>query len=143
MTEAHACIECASPVDADAPEGLCPSCLLGLAASNSPSPLGGTTPLPGAGFVPPTPPHLPRCFAGLAILELLGQGGMGAGYKARQPKLDRLVAVKILPPDWGKDRGFADRFEREAKALARLSHPHIVGVHDFGETDGLFYLVME
>jgi hypothetical protein len=68
---------------------------------------------------------------------------MGAVYKARQPKLDRLVAVKILPPDWGKDRGFADRFQREAKALARLSHPQIVGVHDFGEVDGLFYLVME
>jgi tRNA A-37 threonylcarbamoyl transferase component Bud32 len=127
----------------DAPEGLCPNCLLGLAASNSPSPEGGTTPLPGTGFVPPTPAELARRFPGLEILELLGQGGMGAVYKARQPKLDRLVAVKILPPDWGKDRGFADRFEREAKALARLSHPQIVAVHDFGEADGLFYLVME
>jgi tRNA A-37 threonylcarbamoyl transferase component Bud32 len=143
MTEAHACVECASPVAADAPEGLCPSCLLGLAASNSPSPEGRTTPFPGTGFVPPTPAELAERFPGLEILELLGQGGMGAVYKARQPKLDRLVAVKILPPDWGKDRGFADRFEREAKALARLSHPNIVAVHDFGECDGLFYLVME
>jgi tRNA A-37 threonylcarbamoyl transferase component Bud32 len=79
----------------------------------------------------------------LEILELLGQGGMGAVYKARQPKLDRMVAVKILPPEWGKDPAFSERFAREARALARLTHPHIVAVHDFGESDGLFYLVME
>ncbi len=68
---------------------------------------------------------------------------MGAVYKARQRKLDRLVAVKVLPPDWGKEPAFAERFAREAKMLARLAHPHIVAVHDFGESDGLFYLVME
>jgi tRNA A-37 threonylcarbamoyl transferase component Bud32 len=82
-------------------------------------------------------------FPQLEILELLGQGGMGAVYKARQPKLDRLVAVKILPPEWDKDPAFAERFAREAKALARLTHPHIVAVHDFGESDGLYYLIME
>jgi predicted Ser/Thr protein kinase len=68
---------------------------------------------------------------------------MGAVYKARQTKLDRIVAVKVLPPEWGKDPAFAERFAREAKALAKLTHPHIVAVHDFGESDGLFYLVME
>jgi serine/threonine protein kinase len=82
-------------------------------------------------------------FPQLAILELIGQGGMGAVYKARQTKLDRLVAVKILPAEWGQDPAFAERFAREARALARLSHSHIVGVHDFGEAGGLFYLVME
>jgi tRNA A-37 threonylcarbamoyl transferase component Bud32 len=105
-------------------------------------PTGATTPYSG-GFVPPSPVELAHHFPQLEILELLGQGGMGAVYKARQPKLDRLVAVKILPPDWGKDPAFAERFAREAKTLARLAHPHIVAVHDFGESDGLFYLVME
>jgi tRNA A-37 threonylcarbamoyl transferase component Bud32 len=143
MAVANACLECATPLAADAPEGLCPSCLLGLAASPSASPQPGTTPFPSAGFVAPSPAELASRFPQLEILELLGQGGMGAVYKARQPKLDRLVAVKILPPDWDKDPAFAERFAREARALARLTHPHIVAVHDFGESDGLYYLIME
>jgi serine/threonine protein kinase len=77
------------------------------------------------------------------MLALLGQGGMGAVYKARQKKLDRLVAVKILPPEVARDAAFAERFTREARSLARLSHPHIVTVHDFGDVDGLYYFTME
>ncbi len=77
------------------------------------------------------------------MLECLGRGGMGAVYKARQPKLNRLVALKILAPEKGADPKFAERFLREAQALARLSHPNIVAVHDFGEADGLYYLLME
>jgi hypothetical protein len=84
-------------------------------------------------------PHFPN----LEILSLLGQGGMGAVYKARQLKLDRFVAIKILPAEWGRDPAFAERFTREARALARLAHPHIVAVHDFGEAGGHFYLLME
>ena len=68
---------------------------------------------------------------------------MGVVYKARQPKLNRLVALKILAPEKGADPKFAERFLREAQALARLSHPNIVTVHDFGEADGLYYLLME
>ncbi|HMF11244.1 MAG TPA: serine/threonine-protein kinase, partial [Gemmataceae bacterium] len=143
MPVASACLECGSPLAADAPEGMCPNCLLSLAANPSASPQPGTSPSPSSGFVAPSPAELARRFPQLEILELLGQGGMGAVYKARQPKLDRLVAVKILPPEWGKDPAFAERFAREARALARLTHPHIVAVHDFGENDGLFYLVME
>jgi tRNA A-37 threonylcarbamoyl transferase component Bud32 len=82
-------------------------------------------------------------FPGLEILELVGHGSMGAVYKARQGRLDRVVALKILPPDRVRDPSFEERFTREARTLARLSHPHIVGVHDFGEADGLYYLVME
>jgi hypothetical protein len=67
----------------------------------------------------------------------------GRRIKARQLKLDRFVAVKILPAEWGRDPAFAERFAREARALARLSHPHIVGVHDFGEAGEHFYLLME
>ncbi len=144
MTQTQMCPTCGAALDADSPEGLCPRCLLqdGLSEPAAAAAPNGTTPYPGT-FVPPSPEELEQHFPHLEILELLGQGGMGAVYKARQRKLDRLVAVKILPPDWGKDPAFAERFDREAKALARLTHPHIVTVHDFGESDGLFYLVME
>ena len=64
-------------------------------------------------------------------------------YKARQPALDRLVAVKILPPEVAEDPGFTERFTREARALAKLNHPNIVSVHDSGQVDGLCYFVME
>src|SRR6185436_10890700 len=87
-----------------------------------------------SGFQPPSVEEMARRFPQLEILELLGKGGMGAVYKARQPGLDRLVAVKILPPEISHDPAFAERFQREARALARLSHPHIVAVYDFGET---------
>jgi predicted Ser/Thr protein kinase len=68
---------------------------------------------------------------------------MGAVYKARQPGLDRTVALKILPPGLGADPTFAERFTREARSLARLSHPNIVAVYDFGQAGDLYYFVME
>jgi protein involved in polysaccharide export with SLBB domain len=70
----------------------------------------------------------------LEILELIGRGGMGVVYKARQKRLDRLVALKILSPKIGQDPAFAARFQREARAMAMLSHPNIVAVYDFGQT---------
>gem|GEM_PF-1902642 len=96
-----------------------------------------------SGLRPPSPEELGRYFPQLEIIELLGRGGMGAVYKARQKELDRIVAVKILPPDIGLDRAFSERFTREAKALAKLNHPHIVTLYDFGQADGLFYFFME
>jgi tRNA A-37 threonylcarbamoyl transferase component Bud32 len=97
----------------------------------------------GGRFTPPAPEELAARFPQLEILELIGQGGMGAVYKARQPGLDRLVAIKILSPELVRDAAFAERFGREARTLAKLSHPHIVGIHDFGEVEGLYYLIME
>jgi predicted Ser/Thr protein kinase len=94
-------------------------------------------------FAPPVPTDLAPLFPQLEILELLGKGGMGAVYKARQPTLDRLVALKILPPSVAGDPAFAERFTREARAQARINHPHIVGVYEFGQTQGLYYFVME
>jgi serine/threonine protein kinase len=93
--------------------------------------------------VPPAPAELAVHFPQLEILELLGQGGMGAVYKARQTKLDRLVALKVLPPEVARDSAFAERFTREARSLARLNHPQIVTVHDFGDVAGLYYFTME
>jgi len=68
---------------------------------------------------------------------------MGLVYKARQPKLDRLVALKLLSRASGADPAFGERFNREARVLARLSHPNIVAVHDFGQAGAFYYLVME
>ena len=82
-------------------------------------------------------------FPQLEILELVGSGGMGVVYHARQPQLDRHVALKILPRSLGSDPAFAERFNREARFLARLSHPNIVAVHDFGQYQGFCYLLME
>ncbi len=104
----------------------------------------GTTGLAsGPGFVAPSPDELSGRFPQFDIIELVGQGGMGAVYKARQPTLDRVVALKILPPEVGHDPAFAERFKREARALAMLRHPSIVTVYDSGETDGLYYFAME
>ena len=72
-------------------------------------------------------------FPQLEVLSLLGVGGMGMVYKARQRKLDRYVALKIIRPEAAADPAFAERFSREAKALARLNHSRIVSIHDFGE----------
>jgi serine/threonine protein kinase len=103
---------------------------------------GGEGPV-GSGFVPPSVAEIAKLFPQLEVLEFVGKGGMGAVYKARQPALDRLVALKILPPAAASDPGFAERFNREARALARLNHPNIVAVHDFGQVGALHYLVME
>jgi predicted Ser/Thr protein kinase len=103
-----------------------------------------TAPSPGSAshWSPPKPQELARSFPQLEVLDLVGHGGMGAVYKARHVGLDRLVAVKILPPEVSRDAAFAERFTREARALARLSHPNIVTVFDFGRSD-VYYLVME
>ncbi|MCC6881202.1 MAG: protein kinase, partial [Verrucomicrobiales bacterium] len=81
---------------------------------------------------------------GYRITALLGRGGMGAVYRGVQISLEREVAIKILPPELGGDPEFQARFKREAKSMARLNHPSIVQIYDFGETTaGYYYLVME
>ncbi|MGH9256299.1 MAG: serine/threonine-protein kinase, partial [Vicinamibacterales bacterium] len=73
----------------------------------------------------------------------LGEGGMGEVYKARDSRLDRTVAIKVLPEHVASDPALKQRFEREAKTLAALSHPHICPVFDVGTQDGIDFLVME
>jgi serine/threonine protein kinase len=77
------------------------------------------------------------------IIEHLGRGGMAEVYKAYQPSLDRYVAIKVMHSFLASDKGFLERFEREAKAIASLRHPNIVQVYDFDISDGVYYLVME
>jgi Tol biopolymer transport system component len=82
-------------------------------------------------------------FGPYEILAAAGAGGMGEVYKARDTRLDRTVAVKVLPPHLTEQPEVRQRFEREARALSGLSHPHICTLHDIGEQDGVHYLVME
>ena len=96
-----------------------------------------------AGFEPPTIDQLAELFPDLEIIKLVGTGGMGAVYKARQPGLDRFVAVKILPEEFSHDVKFALRFTREARTLAKLSHPNIISVFEFGNINETYYFLME
>jgi predicted Ser/Thr protein kinase len=148
MSETNHCPECGCELPANALSGLCPQCLLKAALEQQSQIKTGAdaeaaAQSPGNGFTPPTPEELAGVIPQIEILELLAKGGMGAVYKGRQRSLDRLVAVKILPPGIGGDCAFAERFAREARALGKLNHPNIVAVHDSGEANGLFYFVME
>jgi predicted Ser/Thr protein kinase len=89
------------------------------------------------------PEELAPNFPQLEIIECLGRGGMGVVYKARQKSLNRFVALKLLAPERAGDPQFAARFEKEAHALAALNHPNIVGVYDFGQAGGFYFLLME
>src|SRR5215469_6938527 len=77
------------------------------------------------------------------IQSPLGAGGMGEVYRGRDTRLDRAVAVKILPPDLSSSVELKARFEREARAVSALNHPHICHLYDIGSQDGTAYLVME
>ncbi|MFI5181258.1 MAG: protein kinase [Thermoanaerobaculia bacterium] len=77
------------------------------------------------------------------LVAQIGAGGMGEVYKARDPKLDRFVAIKVLPESLAENRDLLSRFEREAKAVAALNHPNILGIYDFGNEGELTYAVME
>ena len=158
-SEPRRCPACSAEIPATAPQGLCPKCLLlgvasvaessGLSEALDPVDLDLTNerrPVPVSARVrssraqandprqtAPSVEELAAAFPQLEVLELIGRGGMGFVYKARQPKLDRLVALKILPGHLASEPSFHERFEREARVLAKLQHPLIVSVYDFGE----------
>jgi hypothetical protein len=93
---------------------------------------------------PPAPEELAAAIPGYLITEFLGRGGMGAVYKGMQLSLDRSVAVKVLAAHLAENPEFEVRFQREARAMARLNHPNIVQVYEYGRTDsGYHYLIME
>src|SRR5581483_2767029 len=112
MTDTTSCPKCGARLPTSAPAGICPTCLLQAGLASDPKPTASTT-----GLTPPALQDLAKCSPQLEILALIGHGGIGAVYKARQRGLDRLVALKILPPEIGHDPAFAERFTREAQAL--------------------------
>ena len=100
--------------------------------------------------IAPTPPGeshearlVGRTISHYQVLSLLGAGGMGAVYLARDPRLDRTVALKILPGELAADADRMRRFTREAKAASALNHPNVATIHDVGESDGISFIVME
>jgi hypothetical protein len=133
------CSRCGAPLLPNTPAGECPACLVSVHFGP-----GADLSEPATADKPTTSieniaPHFPQ----LEIISCLGRGGMGVVYQARQKSLGRLVALKLLAPERGSDPAFAERFAREAQALARLDHPNIVTIYDFGEAGGWCYLLME
>jgi serine/threonine protein kinase len=96
-----------------------------------------------ASFIAPSAAELAPLFPGYEIECLIATGGMGAVYAAVQKSLDRSVAIKILPPELSADANFREGFQAEAKAMARLNHPNLIGVYDSGEVSGMLYIIME
>lgn len=117
----------------------CPTCMLMGAFPE----LAGSSGIGSRPFEPPSIEELQSHFGEYEFMSLAGRGGMSAVYKARQTNLDRVVAIKILPVEVAESTGGLERFLREAKALAQISHPNIVSIHSFGEADKWCYFVME
>lgn len=129
------------------PERPCPVCLLRYAAEDTMNGENNDRESPGYHHEPEIS-LVQAAFPELEILEKIGSGGMGTVFKAFQPKLDRFVALKILYTELAEKPAFAERFAREGKLLARLSHQNIVTIYDYGkssptEVAGFFYLMME
>ncbi len=126
-------------------EGICPRCLAALAVEEGDEPLPSAAAEDSLALAAKDPPPLKRgaTFRGMEVLEVVGQGGMGVVYKARQIELDRIVALKILSPRLAADSEFPRRFIREAQALASLDHPNIVRVHEMGREADLCFLILE
>ncbi len=142
MAESKTCKRCGATMEPGASvQGMCTRCLMELGMEeDSHVVITGSAEAPAP---PPSPEELAPLFPNHEILELLGQGGMGVVYKARQKGLDREVALKILPASASREPTFAERFAREAKALASLNHPNIVNVFDYGSAGEHYYVSLE
>ncbi|MHC4068037.1 MAG: serine/threonine-protein kinase, partial [Planctomycetota bacterium] len=154
MSDNLKCKQCGCKLKQDDLQGLCPQCLmkLGLQQTNETIENGVSEKTDGhkdcntpmSWFELPELSDLAEQFQQLEGIELVGRGGMGAVYKACQKQLDRMIALKILPDARAESEAFAERFMREARSLAKLNHPNIVTVYDFGHTEsGLYYFIME
>lgn len=127
------CPACGAQLAADAPAGLCPACL--LAPTKEADGRAAAEAAIRAAFAA----HVP----GLALGECIGRGGSGLVFRATEPASELEFAVKVLDPALAREPAFAERFAREAEALARLAHPNVVAVHGHGCAGEHFYLVLE
>jgi predicted Ser/Thr protein kinase len=146
MAEQRTCTQCGEPLSEDITGAICPRCLVlkGFETGQEPPESSAATgPIPTVNPQSIRLDRLQELFPELEIKSLLGQGGMGVVYRAKQRQLDRLVALKILRVDIDADPTFAERFLREARAMAKLNHPAIITVFDFGQRDGLYFFLME
>jgi len=147
MADERSCPVCGTELTGEIAQGLCPKCLLKQALENEQDSISDSktaeSSVTGSRFVPPEPAELADCFPKYEIIGLLGSGGMGAVYRARDREMDRLVALKILPPELDQNPGFADRFDREARALAKLNKPNVVHIYDSGRSEDYRFIVME
>ncbi|HYT89450.1 MAG TPA: serine/threonine-protein kinase, partial [Gemmataceae bacterium] len=132
MTTTALCPHCHEPLLADAPYGLCPVCLLRDVLPDNAEPDRARAEA-----------LLARRLPQYQLVGLAGRGGMGEVWTIEHLALGRKAALKLLAPAVAAAPGFAERFLREAKAMANLNHPHIVALYDFGECDGEYFLVME
>ena len=137
MADTLTCTECRAPIPKTSRGGYCPQCLLGLAATA----MSEEAPHPAPAADLPAGPA--RGFGGYELLEKIGEGGMGIVYRARQPALDRIVALKLQRAGAWAAETEIKRFRTEAQSAARLNHPHIVAIHEVGESDGQHYFSME
>ncbi len=137
-SSSNSCPKCGAALPSNATAGLCPRCLMAEAMAPTQSEAE-----PAEARKTLAPAELAPHFPNLEILECLGRGGMGVVYKARQRTLNRFVALKLLAPERVGEVKFAERFTREAQALAAMNHPNIVTIYDFGQAGGFYFLLME